>query len=87
MILFISVISLGIINIFTISSYLQILIAGLGSVLFSGFIIYDTKMITDRTYKVYKKEDFIIASINLYLDIINLFLYVLQCLSLSDNSN
>ena len=83
----ISSISLGIINIFTMSSYLQLLIAGLGSVLFSGFIIYDTKLITDRSYKVYKKEDFIIASINIYLDIINLFLYILQCLSLSNDSN
>lgn len=87
MVLFISVISLGIINIFTMSSYLQLLIAGLESVLFSGFIIYDTKLITDRSYKVYKKEDFIIASINIYLDIINLFLYILQCLSLSNDSN
>ena len=69
------------------SNYLQLFIACAGSVLFSGFIIYDTKMITDRTYKVYKKEDFIIASINLYLDIINLFTFILQILSFSNDSN
>ena len=45
------------------------------------FIIFDTKLIIDRSYKVYKKEDFIIASINLYLDIINLFMCMIQCLS------
>ena len=83
----ISFISIGIINVFIMSNYLHLFIACTGSVLFSGFIIYDTKMITDRTYKVYKKEDFIIASINLYLDIINLFTYVLQILSFSDDSN
>lgn len=44
-------------------------------------------MITDRTYKVYKKEDFIIASINLYVDIINLFTFILQILSFSNDSN
>ena len=51
------------------------------------FIIFDTKLIIDRSYKVYKKEDFIIASINLYLDIINLFMCMIQCLSFQSEIN
>tara|TARA_B100000035_G_C21023006_1_gene564859 strand:+ start:170 stop:895 length:726 start_codon:yes stop_codon:yes gene_type:complete len=86
-ILFVSLISISIFNIFLMSSFLQLFTACLGSILFSAFIIYDTKLITDKTYKVYKKEDFIIASINLYLDIVNLFFYILQILSLSGGSS
>jgi len=88
--LFISTISLiliGIINIFIMSTFLQLFIAGFGSIVFSGFIIYDTKMIISNQYRVYSKDDFVLASINLYLDIINLFLYILQCLNLSNAEN
>lgn len=47
-----------------------------GSVLFSGFIIYDTYMLAER----YDPEDYVIAAVELYLDIINLFLYILNLL-------
>ena len=88
--LFISTFSLlliSIINIFIMSTFLQLLIAWSGSIIFSGFIIFDTKMILSNEYRVYSKNDFVIASINLYLDIINLFLYILQCLTLSNSGN
>lgn len=88
--LFISTFSLlliYIINIFIMSTFLQLLIAWSGSVIFSGFIVFDTKMILSNKYRVYSKNDFVIASINLYLDIINLFLYILQCLTLSNSGN
>jgi len=49
----------------------------LGAVLFSLFIIYDTQMILNRL----GPDDYIMASIDLYLDIINLFLFILDLLS------
>ena len=48
-----------------------------GALLFSGFIIFDTWQITER----FGYDDHILASITLYLDILNLFLYILQFLS------
>ena len=45
-----------------------------GVVLFCGFIVYDTWRITT----VYGYDDFLLAAIDLYLDIINLFLYILD---------
>jgi len=48
-----------------------------GTVLFSGFIIYDTWMVTERL----DPDDYIEAAIELYLDIVNLFLSILQLLS------
>ena len=48
-----------------------------GIIIFVGFIVYDTYMIVTRL----GVDDYIIAAIELYLDIINLFLYLLQFLS------
>ena len=49
--------------------------------LVTGFIIYDTYMIITRL----GVDDYVLAAIELYLDFINLFLFVLQCLSLTNN--
>ncbi len=48
--------------------------AVLGSFLFSAFIIYDTQMIM----KTLNAEEYIVGVINLYLDIINLFVELLK---------
>jgi len=48
-----------------------------GVFLFCGFILYDTS----RVLRIYGPDDALIASIELYLDILNLFLYILEILS------
>lgn len=48
-----------------------------GVVIFSGYIIFDTYLIFNR----YSPEDYIMASTSLYLDMINLFLRILQILN------
>jgi len=53
----------------------------IGSIVFSGFIIYDTYMLAEK----HDPRDYVMAAIELYLDIINLFLLILQ--SLSSNNN
>jgi FtsH-binding integral membrane protein len=45
-----------------------------GSIVFSLYIVFDTYMISKR----YGYDDYLIASIELYLDVVNLFLYLLQ---------
>jgi len=47
-----------------------------GALLFSGFIIFDTQMIMTRV----SPEDYITATIELYLDIVNLFIEILKIL-------
>jgi len=47
-----------------------------GAILFSLFIIYDTQMIMKRL----NPEEYILATIELYLDIINLFIEILKIL-------
>ena len=48
-----------------------------GVVIFSGYIIFDTYLIFNR----YSPEDYILASLSLYLDIVNLFIRILQILA------
>lgn len=55
----------------------DLLVAGGGALVFCGFIIYDTHLLM----KQLSPEEHILASINLYLDIVNLFLYVLRILN------
>jgi FtsH-binding integral membrane protein len=51
-----------------------------GALLFVGFILYDTSQILRHL----SYDDYIEGAIQLYLDIINLFLYILQILSNRD---
>jgi len=55
----------------------QLAIAFAGVLIFSGYIIFDTYMIFNR----YSPEDYIVASVSLYMDFINLYLRILQILA------
>lgn len=67
----------GILQIFIQSSALEILISIGGALLFALFIIYDTHMLMH----ILSPEEYILAAINIYLDIINLFLHILRALA------
>ncbi|CAH8429636.1 unnamed protein product [Heterobilharzia americana] len=66
----------GPINLFLGSSLLEFSIAVGGTCLFSLFIVYDTWRIMYHC----SPEEYIIACIDLYLDILNLFMYILRFL-------
>jgi FtsH-binding integral membrane protein len=54
----------------------------LGAFLFSAYIVYDVHLLIAR----HSLDDYIWASVVLYLDIINLFLYILQLLGRSQRN-
>uniref|UniRef100_A0A665W9D8 Transmembrane BAX inhibitor motif containing 4 n=1 Tax=Echeneis naucrates TaxID=173247 RepID=A0A665W9D8_ECHNA len=54
----------------------ELALSGAGALVFCGFIIYDTHLLM----KQLSPEEHILASINLYLDIVNLFLHILRLL-------
>ena len=56
-------------NIFHKSTMLMKSLAAIGIVIFSGYIIYDTNIILQRNYY----GDFVTASLDYYLDILNIF--------------
>jgi len=69
-------------NIFFQSPLLQLGIAGVGALLFSAFILYDTQQIIKGGF-----ETPIEAAIALYLDFFNLFVSLLQILGIMNNDD
>lgn len=51
----------------------------LGAMLFSAYLVFDTQLLIQR----YDLDDYIWASLNIYLDVINLFMYILRALGQS----
>eukprot|EP00440_Ansanella_granifera_P017152 gb/GFBE01018630.1/.p1 GENE.gb/GFBE01018630.1/~~gb/GFBE01018630.1/.p1 ORF type:complete len:280 (+),score=65.84 gb/GFBE01018630.1/:1-840(+) len=65
-----------------IPNWLHVLYALAGVIIFSFYIIYDTQMIIGGSHNSHQFsiDDYVFAALNLYLDIINLFLYLLSLL-------
>lgn len=63
-------------RLFFYSEVVELIFAAAGALLFCGFIIYDTHLLMHKL----SPEEYILAAINLYLDIINLFLHLLRLL-------
>jgi FtsH-binding integral membrane protein len=54
----------------------------LGVILFGFYLVFDTQLIVGgKRNATISKEDYILAAMMLYLDIINIFLYILRILS------
>ncbi|XAR57157.1 hypothetical protein NMG60_11025197 [Bertholletia excelsa] len=66
---------------FPLGSTSDAIYGGIGAVIFSGYIVYDT----DNLIKRFTYDDYIWASVNLYLDILNLFLTILRMLRQGNN--
>ncbi|MGK0288795.1 MAG: modulator of FtsH protease [bacterium] len=76
------VIVAGILNIFFRSPIGSLMISGASAFLFSGFILYDTSNIM----REYPTDEYVMATLSLYLNILNLFLALLRILGfLSDD--
>lgn len=53
--------------------------SGCGALIFSFYIVYDTQLMIGGGHKVaFSIDDYCFAALNLYLDVINLFLYLLE---------
>ena len=68
---------------FTSYNTISIVYAVGGSVLFSFYIVYDTQLIVGGEHKkiMFHTDDYVLASVSLYLDVINLFLMILRLLN------
>lgn len=81
-ILFVALIILicfGFLMIFFHNRVLSIIYASLGALIFAVYLVYDTQIMMGggKMYSI-SPEEYIFAALNLYLDIVNLFLYILQ---------
>ena len=78
----IGIILAGIVNIFLGSSMLQFIISAAGVLIFAGLIAYDTQTIKEQYSEVWgtdqQEKVAIFGALNLYLDFVNLFQFLLQ---------
>ena len=61
---------------------MHLAISCLGVILFSFYLVYDTQMIVGGKHRQlqFDKDCYILAAVIIYLDVINLFLYILAIL-------
>jgi len=88
-ILMIAVLSLFLFGIFAAifqDRITNIVYASLGAFIFSCYIVFDTQLMLGGKHKyALDPEEYIFASLNLYLDVINLFLFILSIIQNSRN--
>jgi len=80
--LFVAVIILmifGIVAIFIPGKTITLIYASCGALLFSLYLIYDTQLMMGGKHKYsISPEEYIFAALNLYVDIVNIFLHILE---------
>uniref|UniRef100_A0A1I8NXB8 Uncharacterized protein n=1 Tax=Stomoxys calcitrans TaxID=35570 RepID=A0A1I8NXB8_STOCA len=69
----------GIVGLFWRTHIMQTIYAGCGAMLACIFLIYDTQIMMggDHKYSI-SPEEYIFAALNLYMDVVRIFIYVLQ---------
>ncbi|XP_068405625.1 protein lifeguard 2-like [Eschrichtius robustus] len=74
----------GILLIFIRSYWLHLLYAGLGTVIFSLYLVMDVQLMVGghHHHSDLHPEEYVFAALNIYMDIINLFLFILQLIGL-----
>jgi len=68
----------GIAAYFFRNKWLNLVLAVFGAIIFGIYIIFDTQLIIGNKGLKFKIDDYVFAAINLYMDIIMLFLYILR---------
>lgn len=72
--------------IFTNSPFIQLLYCSVGVLLFGIYIVIDTQMIVGGKSIELDIDDYYLGAMLLYIDIISIFLYLLQILGIVGNS-
>jgi FtsH-binding integral membrane protein len=70
----------GFIMLFFRTPFLTSLYSFIGAIIFGIYIVIDVQMIEGKMKEKYQIDDYVGASMNLYLDILNLFLKILELL-------
>ncbi|XP_029044564.1 protein lifeguard 1-like [Osmia bicornis bicornis] len=74
----------GIIAIIWSSKIMTLVYASIGALLFSIYLIYDTQMMIGGNHKYsISPEEYIFAALTLYIDVINIFLYILTIIGVA----
>lgn len=75
----------GIFALFFRKTWIECILCSLGIMVFGFYLIIDTQLLLGRKEYSMNEDDYIIAALNIYLDIINIFIYLLQIFRLFEN--
>ncbi|XP_051576186.1 glutamate receptor, ionotropic, N-methyl D-aspartate-associated protein 1b (glutamate binding) [Myxocyprinus asiaticus] len=75
----------GILCIFMYNRILILIYASLGALVFTCFLAVDTQLLLGNKKLSLSPEEYVFAALNLYMDIIHIFLYILQLFGRSRN--
>jgi len=65
---------------------LNLVYACIGALLFSVYLVYDTQLMIGGKHKCsISPEEYIFAALNIYMDIVNIFIYILSIIGASSN--
>lgn len=77
----------GFIAAFTAFNSMQLVYTLLGTLLFCFYIVYDVQLILGGNHAVrFGVDDYVMAALMLYIDIIQLFLFILRLIADSNNN-
>jgi FtsH-binding integral membrane protein len=80
-VLLVAMLMLGIFSIFMWSPFLTNLYCSLGVIVFGIYLVIDTQMIVGGRRLELSMDDYVVGALILYIDVIQIFLYLLQLLS------
>lgn len=80
-VILVAMLMLGIFSIFIWSPFLNNLYCCLGVICFGIYLVIDTQMIIGGRRLEISMDDYVVGALILYIDIIQIFLYILQMLS------
>ena len=75
----------GIIGIWVRNKWFRLIMAILGVIVFGIYLVYDTQLTIGKNKNKYSVDDYIMAALNLYIDIIQIFLELLKILAIANN--
>lgn len=81
------VLVLMLVGFFWISYWLYLVIAGVAALIFAAYLVYDIQLIMGGKKYQISPDEYVFAALNVYLDIINLFLMILSIIGLTSNNN
>lgn len=77
----------GIIMIFIRNFWARIIYACIGVILFGIYLVFDTQLVIGKNSRMYSIDDYVMAAANLYIDIIQIFLFLLQIVGMAGGGN
>jgi FtsH-binding integral membrane protein len=80
-VILVAMLMLGIFSIFIYSPFLTNLYCTLGVICFGIYLVIDTQLIIGGKRLELSLDDYVVGALILYIDIIQIFLYILQLLS------